>query len=104
MNATLLLWLNLVDNNLQELKPQSINIHNLWKEMGRPHNGVVNNERIRVKSLYKRYIKQQKHAFNEKCKNRLIKKLVNAESSAFWRGWKNVCNKNDVKACDFWCL
>ena len=42
-----------LDNNLQELKRQSINIHNLWKEMGRLHYGVVNNERIRVKSFTK---------------------------------------------------
>ena len=86
------------DNNLQDLKRQSIDIHDLWKSMGRPRYGVINNERIRVKCLYKRYIKEQKHVFNERCKNKLVEKLINGESSAFWKGWKSVFRKNEYKA------
>ena len=41
---------------LRALKQKSIDIHNAWKSLGRPRNGIINEERLRVKCQYKNAI------------------------------------------------
>ena len=43
-------------SNLSVLRRQSIEIHTLWNNEGRPRHGTINDERLRVKAAYKRAI------------------------------------------------
>jgi len=38
------------NDDLDYLKRQSIDIHNLWKAVGKPRNGYINEARIRIKT------------------------------------------------------
>ena len=38
-------------SELRALKQKSIDIHNVWKSLGRSRNGTINKERLRVKIM-----------------------------------------------------
>ena len=49
-------------SNLSVLRRQSIEIHTLWNNLGRPRHGTTNDERLQVKAAYKREIRQAQRA------------------------------------------
>ena len=76
------------------LKKQSKDIHELWKNMGRPRSGIVNMERLRIKTQYKRCIKEQKRVYEDKRKFRMAQSLVDKDNCNFWKSWKSIKNMN----------
>jgi len=85
-------------DELKELKQKSIDIHELWKTIGKPRNGVINTERLRVKFQYKKGIKQQRQKFFDRRKRIMALKLANSNSKDFWRGWRNIQRSVNVES------
>ena len=81
-------------SELCRLKKQSKDIHELWKTMGRPRSGIVNMERLRIKTQYKRCIKEQKRVYEDKRKFRMAQSLVDKDNCNFWKSWKSIKNMN----------
>ena len=79
---------------LTELRQQSIDIHNLWKVEGCPHQGTTNFERLRVKSAYKRAIKDAQRAPKQASWNRLHDAMASSDSDTFWKSWRTLYSKN----------
>ena len=77
------------DEKLEQLKKQSIHIQDLWKQVGRPKHGYINNKRLHVKRMNKLCIKRRK-------RSKLIAlKLANKSSNEFWKDWRNICGKSN---------
>ena len=54
---------------------ENLDIHNLWKQIGRPRTGLINAQGLRIKCLYKKGIADRKHTFDNDRKKWLIYKL-----------------------------
>jgi len=81
--------------DLDELKQQSIDAHDLWKSVGRPRSGDINTNRVRCKLKYKNAIKEA--AANADCvfNDGLYDKLCKKNNVAFWKEWrKRFCSRN----------
>ena len=80
--------------NLTEMRNKSINIHNVWKSQGRPHQGPIHDERIRVRAAYKRAIRAAQRAPKQASWDKLHSSLAEKDTTSFWRSWKGLYNKN----------
>ena len=85
------------NEELGTVKRRLIDICSLWKKVGRPRNGGINDERLRVKGQYKRLIREQKLAFESGVKQRMVYKLANRDSKGFWKGWRSMQKSGYVK-------
>ena len=73
---------------LKKLKQQSFDVHNLWKMCGKPRMGTINDERLRVKGLYKAYINTHKRVLETRKREWLVYKLASGDGKGFWKGWR----------------
>ena len=78
---------------LTSLREESIDIHRLWISEGRPRSGPTNEERLRVKSAYKRCIRQAQRSPKQACWNRVHSALVSKDTTNFWKSWKCMYSK-----------
>ena len=60
---------------LKKLKQYSIDVHNLWKMCGKPRMGTINDEKLRVKGLYKACINTHKRVLETRKREWLTYKL-----------------------------
>ena len=85
-------WWN---ENLSLLKNQSIEIHNVWKEQGRPSQGAIHRERLRIKAAYRLAIKDAQRAPKQQSWDRLHSAMESNETNDFWNSWRNMySNRN----------
>ena len=82
---------------LKKLKQQSVDVHNLWKMCGKPRMGTINDERLRVKGLYKACINNHKRVLETRKREWLAYKLTLGDGKGFWKGWRRVVNNNRNK-------
>ena len=61
-NALKAFW----NEELDDLKCQNINGHNIWSDCGKPRTGIVNDIRLRVKLKYKLVIQEAATEFEQK--------------------------------------
>ena len=85
------------NSELTELKQHSVDIHALWRKIGKPKFGVINAERLRVKLRYKNYILQQKRVAEDNRKRLLASKETSGDGKSFSHGWRAIGNNNRVK-------
>ena len=81
-------------DGLSELRKQSIEIHSLWVNEGRPRQGPTQRERIRVRAKYKCAIRAAQRAPKQMAWDRLHSSLAQNDSSRFWPTWRRLYNKN----------
>ena len=79
---------------LKKLKQQSVDVHNLWKMCGKPRMGTINDERLRVKGLYKACINTHKRVLETRKREWLVYKLASGDGKGFWKGWRRIVNNN----------
>ena len=80
---------------LDDLKQQCISATDLWKSVGRPRSGDVNNNRIRCKLKYKNAIKEAAANADSAFNDGLYEKLCKKDNVAFWKAWrKRFCTRN----------
>ena len=79
--------------DLSSLRRQSIEIHTLWKNEGRPRHGMTNDERLRIRAAYKRAIRQAQRAPKQTARDKMHSAMCDKDTNAFWRSWKSLYNK-----------
>ena len=79
---------------LSRLKEQSIDIQSVWLREGRPRQGPVHTERLRIRALYKNAIRCAKKAPKLAAWNRLHTTLADKDNESFWKTWKSIYGKS----------
>ena len=69
-------------------------MHSLWKNEGRPNQGPINAERLRVHANYKRAIRAAQRAPKQQSWDRLHSSLAEEDTDSFWKAWRKLYNKN----------
>jgi len=85
VNALKFWW----DQELQELKQQSVASHKLWVDAGRPRSGNVFVARNQHRRRYKLTIKNRKRDERESFTNDLHDSLLNKNMGNFWNVWNS---------------
>ena len=75
------------------LKSKNIDIHRLWQREGKPHSGVTNAERLRVKAAYRQALKAAQRAPKQACWNKLHGTFASKSTNEFWKSWRQLYNK-----------
>ncbi len=87
------------NEELTRARQKSIDIHELWNKCGRPRTGIINQERIAVKAVYKRLIKCSKEeVFQSRRVNAVYKQsaILFGGVGSVSSGFMTVCeNKQD---------
>ena len=81
-------------DDLSQLRDSSIDIQNLWIGEGRPRQGPIHEERLRIRAAYKRAIRAAQRAPKQAAWNQLHSSLADSDSDTFWKSWKKIYNKN----------
>ena len=81
-------------DGLTELKNRSIEIHSIWKNEGRPHQGPINDERLRARAAYKSSRRAAQRAPKQATWDRLHTELAENDTNSFWKSWRRLYNKN----------
>ena len=79
---------------LSDLKRQSEDIHKLWKVEGKPRSGLTYSERLRVRSRYKRSIREAQRATRQDAWNKIHTSMEKDDTNGFWNSWRSLYNKN----------
>jgi len=85
---------NFWNDDLDYLKQQSIDIHNLWKEIGKPHHGLINKARIHAKSEYKRAVRDAAVDFEKSHIDEVTEYFAHKDMNNFWKCWSTKYNKH----------
>ena len=75
-------------DGLSRLRDDSIEIQNLWVSEGRPHQGPIHAERLRIRADYKRAIRAAQRAPKQAAWDRLHSSLTENDTNSFWKSWK----------------
>ena len=81
--------------NLTILRDQSIDIHRRWDAMGKPRQGLIHLERLRIRSAYKKAIRDAQRAPKQQAWNRLHSSMVSNDTNSFWKTWRTLYSKNN---------
>ena len=83
---------------LTRLKEKNVEIHRLWILEGKPGSGATNNERLRVRTAYRRALKAAQKAPIQSSWNRLHEAYSTKSTDQFWKAWKRQYNvdKSDL--------
>ena len=79
---------------LTNLRSQSIEIHKLWLDQGKPHTGPIQQERLRVRASYKKALKMAQRAPKQEAWNRLHTTMASNDRDKFWKSWRSLYSKN----------
>ena len=71
------------------LKQNSIKMHKIWVENGRPKNGPIYELKSKAKSVFKLFLRKQQKLETSNVSNSLHDSLMNKNSTTFWKIWKN---------------
>lgn len=89
------------DEELNQLKNESIASDKLWKSLGRPRSGTVYNKRQQCRLLYRRRIREGNQLQIHSYTNDLHEALLTKNGHSFWKCWRsklgsrNVCRQVD---------
>ena len=61
---------------------------------GKPRMGTINDEKLRVKGLYKACINTHKRVLETRKREWLVYKLALGVGKGFWKGWRRIINNN----------
>ena len=81
-------------DELDKLKTISIDMHNLWRLIGSPRDGIINAARLSAKLNYKQAIKQAAKDFEQNNANDLNQFFTDKKSTEFWRLWNSKFQKH----------
>ena len=80
--------------NLTHLRNQSIDIHRRWEAEGKPRQGLLHLERLRIRSSYKKAIRDAQRAPKQEAWNRLHSTMLSNDKDTFWKSWRTLYAKN----------
>jgi len=85
---------NYWSDNLNELKAESIQAHNVWKGCGKPATGWVNQIRLHCKYKYKLAIRKADADYSYMIDDEISKLYLKKDFNKFWHIWKSKFNKS----------
>ena len=80
-------------DELTDLKSESINSTNLWKDCGKPLHGPVFDYKIKSKLLYKRALRKSKLESRAKRESKMHDDLTSKNDISFWKSWRSFQGK-----------
>ena len=80
--------------SLTNLRNKSIEVHSIWVNEGRPHQGAIHDERLRVRANYKHSLRAAQRAPKQAAWDRLHLSLTQSDTNHFWKSWRQLYNKN----------
>ena len=80
---------------LSLLKNQCMEVQRLWKANGRPGDGPIHHERLRVRANYRKALKCAQKVAKQQSWNQLHDALETSDTNRFWRSWKNLYQKKN---------
>ena len=81
-------------SNLTNLRNQSIDIHRRWESAGKPRQGLLHLERLRIRSSYKKGLRDAQRAPKQEAWNRLHSTMLANDTDKFWKSWRTLYAKN----------
>lgn len=82
------------NEDLDRLKKISIDMHNLWRQVGSPRDGIINQARLKAKSEYKSAIKKAATDFEQNNANDINRHFLDKDNINFWKTWNNKYKKS----------
>ena len=82
---------------LTDLKRQSIEIQTLWLAQGRPNQGPIHIERLRVRAAFRRAIRAAQRAPKQASWDKLHSALEQNDTNDFWNSWRTLYNKKNSR-------
>ena len=79
---------------LTELHNQSIDVHRRWIAVGKPLQGFLHLERLRIRALYKKALRDAQRAPKQEAWNRLHTAMSTNDTDTFWKSWRTLYAKN----------
>jgi len=83
--------------DLDDLKRQSIDVHELWKSLGKPRSGPINTTRLKIKAEYKCAIKKTAVEYENSHIDESAEYFGHKDKNNFWRSWNAKYNKRVSK-------
>ena len=80
--------------SLANLKRKSIEIHQVWKDQGKPRGGPIQQERLRVRAAYRAELKRAQRAPKQQAWNRMHSAMASNDTDKFWKSWRTLYSKN----------
>ena len=80
--------------NLTILRDQSIAIHRRWDAVGKPRQGLIHLERLRIRAAYKKALRDAQRAPKQQAWNRLHSSMLSNDTNSFWKSWRTLYSKN----------
>ena len=77
-------------HELTNLKQQSIDANNLWKNCNRPRSGPIFDEKQCTHYEYKRIVRKSKQERSSSMSSKLSNHLLNKDTNSFWNSWKQI--------------
>jgi hypothetical protein len=78
------------NDEVKEWKRRAIFWHDLWKENGRPHHGVVADIRRHTRAQYHLAVKRNKKNQDKVAANKLAESIGNNNNTDFWKDIKKM--------------
>ena len=78
---------------LQQAKMDSINAHNAWIDVGKPHQGVQWSMMLKCKRNYKSLLKMKTAESSKSFSDNLAESLMSKNKSGFWKCWNSKFSK-----------
>ena len=70
-------------------------MYNVWISQGRPRQGAIYDERLRVRAAYKHAIRSAQRAPKQQTWDKLHSTLAENDTDSFWKSWKRIYSKNN---------
>ena len=96
-NVTKPFW----SEELSKLKWLSIEAHTVWVMQGRPHQGIINDNRLLCKSRFKKAIRLARCKFDWSVNNSLADGLLHDDYKSFWAKWHSAFSLAKVNSVNF---
>jgi len=85
---------------LDELKQEAIDATSLWRSVGCPRSGMVNNNRLQCKYKYKMAIKNAIRDADTVFNEDLFDHFCSKDDESFWRAWRKRYCSSSVKTAN----
>jgi hypothetical protein len=77
------------NDDLDNLKKISIDMHQLWRQVGSPRSGIINTARLKAKSDYKTAIHKASSDYELNNADDLNRHFVDKDTKQFWKLWNS---------------
>ena len=92
-------WWN---DHLTAIRNESISIHKVWLNEGRPRHGPAYKEHLRVQGTYKQALRASQRAPKQHTWNRLHSTLAENYHNSFWKSWNRLYSTNKNHLAHYW--